>query len=339
MKLGLAVALLVPALAAASFARGAEQPDYPHGDFAGDCASCHEPERWSPARIDKSWKHPDPFPLRGAHRSAPCRGCHLVLDFKKTPTACADCHRDPHRGELGIDCATCHVPTNFLDRTAQLEQHRRTRFPLTGAHVSQDCESCHPPQPQGALTWVGTPVDCQACHLALYSATTDPNHAQAGFPLDCRLCHTPTTWDRARFDHAGTSFPLTGAHRALECVQCHANGYSGTPTACNACHADPHNGQFGTDCALCHDTTDFGNADFASHDPQFFPIYSGTHANRWSDCSDCHTQPGNFAVFSCFLCHSQADTDDRHTEVSGYSYDSQRCYECHPDGRAGGRAR
>jgi hypothetical protein len=293
--------------------------------------------------IGKDWKHPDAFPLRGAHRSATCRACHLTLDFSKAPTDCVSCHADAHRGEMGTDCAVCHTPRNFLDRSAQLEKHRATRFPLVAAHAAQDCEACHTPQPQGALTWVGLPIDCVACHLADYESAADPNHVQSGFPTDCQLCHTPTYWNKARFDHAGTRFPLTGAHRSLDCLACHANGYSGTPTDCFACHENDYRGTtdpdhevlgFPTDCTACHNTSGWGGANFAQHDTLYFPIYSGRHNGRWSLCSDCHTQTGNFGVFSCFLCHSSNDTNPRHTNVPGYSYDSLLCYQCHPRGEA-----
>jgi hypothetical protein len=56
------------------------------------------------------------------------------------------------------------------------------------------------------------------------------------------------------FDHSLTGFQLLGSHKGVACSSCHANGtYKGRhPIA--ACHAskDVHNGQFGTDCASCH---------------------------------------------------------------------------------------
>ena len=412
-------ALLVLSLAGTPHARG-DDPEYPHGEFAGDCTECHSADQWKPVKTDGTWKHPDAFPLRGAHRSASCRACHLTLDFSKAPTDCVACHTDAHRGEMGTDCAVCHTPRNFLDRSAQLDKHRATRFPLIGAHAAQDCEACHTPQPQGALTWVGLPIECVTCHLADYEAAADPNHVQAGFPTECQLCHTPTFWSKARFDHANTRFPLTGAHRNVDCQVCHADGYTGTPSDCFACHENDYRGTtdpdhevlnfptdctachttngwdgaaftqhdtltrfpltgahrnldclachssgyvgtptdcfachendyrgtidpdhellgFPTDCTVCHTTSGWAGADFAQHDTLYFPIYSGRHNNRWDQCSDCHTQPGNFAVFSCFLCHSSGDTNPRHTGVPDYEYDSNRCLDCHPRGEAGNR--
>lgn len=342
--LPLVVLLFAPAWCAPVSRAG--DPEYPHGEFVGDCTSCHSEDRWTPAKVGKDWKHPDTFALRGAHRSATCRACHLTLDFSKAPTDCVGCHTDAHRGELGNDCAVCHTPRNFLDRSAQLDKHRATRFPLVGAHAAEDCEACHLPQPQGARKWVGLSIECVACHRVDYESTADPDHVQAQFPTECQLCHTPTFWDRARFDHAGTRFPLTGAHRGLDCLPCHANGYVGTPTDCFACHENDYRGTtdpdhevlaFPTDCAVCHSTNGWGGAAFTQHDTLYFPIYSGRHAGRWSQCSDCHTQPGNFASFSCFLCHTSDDTDPRHTGVPGYAYDSNLCYQCHPQGEAEGR--
>ena len=41
--------------------------------------------------------------------------------------------------------------------------------------------------------------------------------------------------------------------------------------------------------------------------------------------------------FSCFGCHphsDQAKTDEKHQGETGYAYDSQACYNCHPRGDA-----
>ena len=92
---------------------------------------------------------------------------------------------------------------------------------------------------------------------------------------------------------------------------------------------------FSTDCTLCHNTTSFAGATYTQHDTLYFPIYSGKHLGRWSRCSDCHTNASNYGSFSCLGCHSAADTDPRHTGVSGYVYDSAACYSCHPRGSAG----
>ncbi len=89
---------------------------------------------------------------------------------------------------------------------------------------------------------------------------------------------------------------------------------------------------FGTDCAQCHDESAWGNATF-DHDDQFFPIYSGNHNGEWNACTECHTNPNDYSVFSCIICHdNQADLADEHSEENGYSYNSNACFNCHPNG-------
>ena len=91
---------------------------------------------------------------------------------------------------------------------------------------------------------------------------------------------------------------------------------------------------FPTTCATCHSTATWSGASF-NHDQQFFPINSGAHRGTWTSCQTCHTDPNNFGVFTCLVCHehNQSDMDRKHREVSGYAYASPLCYSCHPNGR------
>jgi len=189
--------------------------------------------------------------------------------------------------------------------------------------------------------FAGIPTDCVACHQDDYDSSTDPGHLAAGFSTDCRSCHTTNGWVPSTFDHNATAFPLTGAHRPLDCLACHASGYSGTPTDCVACHQDDYDGTtdpahlaagFPTDCLPCHTTTAWTPSTW-DHDP-LFPIYNGKHAQEWNTCTDCHTVPSNYAVFECIFCHehNQSDSDDDHSEVQDYRYLSSECFRCHPRG-------
>ncbi len=65
-----------------------------------------------------------------------------------------------------------------------------------------------------------------------------------------------------------------------------------------------------------------------------FPIYSGEHAGEWDACVDCHVVPNDFGIFECIFCHAhtQEEMDDEHEEVGGYTYESQACFNCHPNG-------
>jgi hypothetical protein len=89
------------------------------------------------------------------------------------------------------------------------------------------------------------------------------------------------------------------------------------------------------DCAACHTPTTWTDGTF-NHDQQYFPIFSGKHRQQWTDCSTCHIDPSDLAIFTCFTCHkhNQTDTDDDHSEVSGYVYVSSACLSCHPTGNS-----
>jgi hypothetical protein len=334
-------ALLLLAAPAAS----AQAPERnPHGELSEPCASCHRAEAWTPARPARGFAHaPRSFPLEGAHASATCTACHRTLDFRGTSGACASCHADVHQGELGADCGRCHTTRSFVDRGAMLRAHQLTRFPLAGAHVIVDCEGCHTHAPPGQMRFVGRSSMCEDCHREAVSAAKEPDHQAAGFTQACESCHYPVAWQRARFDHTGTDFPLTGAHRVAGCADCHGDRvYAGKTTTCVGCHqpdydatTDPRHAAAGfpTDCAACHATTGWDGADF-DHDGRFFPINSGEHRGEWSGCATCHTNPASYAQFTCLTCHEhrQSETDSEHDDESGYRYDSQACYACHPRG-------
>lgn len=344
----LIVAAPLAALGAGPLAARLATPSSPHGKFRGECADCHAANAWKPARISARFDHARfGFALEGAHAAAQCTSCHASLDFTQEKQRCVSCHEDVHRGELGVECARCHTSRSFIDRGAMLHLHQVSRFPLSGAHAGLECEDCHRPQAAGHMRFVGTRADCAGCHIADFRAADAPNHVTGGFPTDCMSCHTTSDWHRARFNHDLTGFPLSGAHRTLACATCHTSGtFQGLSATCVSCHLADYNGTsdpahaaagFSTQCQTCHTTSSWAGATF-DHDASFFPIYSGRHAGLWSNCSTCHTNSGSFAQFTCFSCHphdDQTGTDSHHTGVSGYRYDSQACYACHPRGRIG----
>jgi len=299
--------------------------DAPHGAFREDCTMCHVFDGFVPAAVGPRFDHAKRgIPLQGAHSRAQCRQCHKTLEFGLADPACVTCHMDVHRGEFGIDCERCHTPRNFIDRARMIREHATTRFPLNGTHLSIDCEDCHVPGERGILQYVNTPWQCVSCHLEDYQSTDDPNHQEAGFPTDCQLCHNTQLFSGARFNH---NLIPEGA----ECRDCHLNDYLAT--------TDPNHQtlNFPQTCDLCHNTRSWSPASFEDHDALYFPIYSGVHNGKWDACSDCHINPSDYSEFSCLNCHAhnQERIDNIHLgEVSGYVYDSNACYACHPDGRA-----
>lgn len=314
----------------------------PHGPIDLDCAMCHGEGSWETGDAKLQFDHATTgFVLEGRHAGADCRDCHEDPRFAFVGTQCADCHIDVHGGSLGLDCEECHSPARWVDPPRFREMHDATAFALVGAHGRADCEACH--LREGEDRFAGTPVDCWHCHHEDWAATTNPDHEATGMGTDCVTCHSPfaTTWGGGDFVHPA-SFPLTGGHAGLSCADCHESGFGAAPTDCYACHrgdyentSDPNHlsAGFPTDCAACHSPLRWEPADW-DHDT-LFPIYSGTHREKWNSCADCHVVATNYSVFECIDCHehNRTDTDDDHDEVGDYEYVSSACLQCHPDGR------
>ena len=320
------------------------EPD--HGDlqFSTDCASCHSESAWQPATFDHDGQY---FPIySGKHDGEwnQCADCHTNPSDYSVFT-CITCHTNPgtnndHDGVNGYSynspaCLACH-PTGEADFNFN---HNSTNFPLTGAHTTTDCIACH------AGGFEGTPMDCAACHTTEFSQTTNPDHEALGLSTDCAMCHTTSPdWDPATFPVHNTFYQLNGAHAQIsnDCAACHNGNYNNTPNTCVGCHLTDFNNtnnpdhqalQFSTDCESCHTENAWEPSTF-DHDGQYFPIYSGKHDGEWDQCTDCHTNPSNYSVFTCITCHSNPQTDDDHDGVNGYSYNSPACLACHPTGDA-----
>jgi hypothetical protein len=316
-------------------------PNHVAAGFPQTCATCHNTTQWKGATFNHNTA--THFPLTGAHINATCTQCHVNNQYATLPTDCASCHLSAYNGTTNPnhrtagfpqDCSLCHTTSQWPGATFD---HSKTRFPLTGAHVSLTCSTCHI---NGQ--YAGLSSDCVSCHLKDFNATTNPNHVAAGFPQTCATCHSTTQWKGAIFDHSKTGFQLTGAHTSVACSSCHVGGrFPGTPTDCYTCHRSEYetvtnpnhlSAGFPKTCDTCHTTTRWSGAQF-NHK---FPIYSGSHQGKWTTCNDCHTNSQNYAIFSCINCHAHVQTqmDSKHQGVRNYVYNSQNCYSCHPSGRA-----
>ena len=314
-------------------------PNHQQAGFSTDCETCHgtSANSWQGATFD----HNLVWPLNGQHQVVDCALCHPNGQYTGTASNCESCHRadyqsttNPNHQQAGFstDCETCHGTSANSWQGATFDHN--LVWALNGQHRVADCALCHP---NGQYT--GTASNCESCHLADYQSTTNPNHQQAGFSTDCQSCHgtAANAWLGATFNHDQV-WPLQGAHSNLDCQICHSQGYN-LPQDCYGCHASDYNSAvdpnhtgagFPTTCETCH---------FPNHvawtQAQFnhnFPINSGPHAPN--SCSDCHLT-SNYQDFSCIDCHKheQPNMDEKHSSVGGYSYNSQACYSCHPNGR------
>ena len=307
-----------------------------------DCASCHTTAPgWAPATFNI---HANYYALTGAHLpiANQCVTCHNG-NYNNTPDDCVGCHNSDYTSSLNpnhvalnlpMDCAVCHTTNPNWD-PATFPIHNNF-YPLIGAHaaIANDCAMCH----NG--NYNNTPSTCYGCHATDYNNANNPDHNGANFPTDCTTCHNQSSWTPADWDHDGMYFPIySGKHNGEwdQCMDCHTNSNNYAVFSCLGCHTNPgtnndHNGiqgyQYNSNaCLMCHP-----DGEVMDHDDMYFPIFSGEHEGEWDQCSDCHTNPSNYAIFSCFQCHSQNSTNNDHQGVSGYSYNSNACYNCHPDG-------
>jgi hypothetical protein len=222
----------------------------------GRCESCHDVNGFRPARYSIEDHAKSAFPLAGAHLAVACDQCHkprtagtgkAAVPLRLAPARCADCHKDPHRGEVvrfvaAGGCESCHRVESWREISFD---HSRTKYPLSGRHARVACAPCHR-RPEAAgeahpLRFAGAPQSCDGCHR-------DPHRGQfvrAG-AVSCERCHTTEDLKASRFDHSrDAAYRLDGAHARLACSACHRpqtrDGatfvrYKPLPNTCRGCH-------------------------------------------------------------------------------------------------------
>jgi hypothetical protein len=304
----------------------------PHASFPADCTLCHLEGDWSTLRPDFQFDHAQVtgVALEGAHAAAQCLRCHNdrgpVQAFAQR--GCVGCHDDVHQGVRSTGCDQCHGQEDWQVDEDRLV-HARTRFALIGPHASAACRDCHVGINAGVLEPLDT--SCESCHTDDLARALDPDHAALGWTMDCEECHQVSTFGAAGFLHPG--FPLSGGHAALDCSACHSGGvFTGTPSACVACHQDDYNGTtdpnhmalgFPTTCQDCHSTSSWGGATF---DHETWPL-TGAHAS--TSCSECHGG-GVYAgtPTACFACHQTEynNTTDPNHVTAGFPTTCQACH-------------
>lgn len=279
--------------------------------FGASCTSCHTTSGWSTKSVDHARTR---FPLKGAHASVACIGCHRTGEMTKAVAfgTCASCHVDVHRGNFKQDCAACHTEERFSGAPFD---HASTGFVLDGKHAPLRCAQCHdrasPGNAAGLLAqrtvdFSGTPGTCVGCH-----GSKDPH--KGAFGATCDACHRTSTFDVRNFRHPRVPEFFEGEHRVVTCDRCHVVGAalpalkdppprvravtaqavapqrtppSAPSLACVSCHTDVHLGQVGIECERCHSVTGqkFAAVGF-SHARTPFPL-TGRHAD--AECRQCH---------------------------------------------------
>lgn len=319
-----------------------------------DCASCHSVAGWKQTKFSHERAR---FRLEGRHVSVACAKCHVEKDDGKKRNgdtkylqfkgvgfgSCTECHEDHHKGAFGSDCRKCHTPAGWKQlRIAEGSfDHAKTHFPLEGRHAAVACAKCHTGGDFGKFRNADL-SRCMACHED-YHAGQFAARADKG---ECASCHTVAGFSPSLFEpaqHATSRFPLRGAHEAVPCGRCHAvteiegkgtHRFAWSDLSCQACHADPHAGQFDAriaekGCTGCHDMESWHVLQF-DHSSTKFPL---TGAHRDLVCDRCH-KPGEIGgkqtvVFRigdtrCVSCHA----DEHRGQFAGADGRTD-CTRCH----------
>ena len=316
----------------------------PHRSTLGTaCASCHGTESFRP----KDFRHPR-FPdfFSGAHESLACEKCHggaktgpngrpvpvSERTYRGLSTACATCHKDPHLGQVGASCESCHVVTGAKFLPLKFD-HAKTAFPLAGRHAPLACEKCHRKETATFPAGNGTAVRLKGVGTACATCHKDPHLGQLG--ASCATCHTPETFRVPAFTHPGSQEFWKGGHAQVPCASCHkkqeatfpagkgtAVRYKGFKTSCASCHKDTHRGALGASCESCHSPSAAWKTASREFHKTSWPL-EGKHL--LVPCASCHVKgqmKGTPRL--CADCHWYRRQDDRFKTRLGLD-----CQNCH----------
>lgn len=283
------------------------------------CSACHTTRSFD--RI-KDFDHGQTrFAIQGQHKELKCADCHTpakkeaskggrIVTWHKyvfpdlAAKSCNTCHQDYHKGQLSLQCQTCHTENSWKKTKFNHNQH--SDFALRGSHRQLKCGECHKPKPGQSVEFAKKKYrvihykpmnsNCIACHRK------DDQH-KGEFGQRCNECHTEKSWELTKDFHR--NFTLHGVHYTLKCSECHINErrLGGMSENCMLCHQkdDVHSGTLPS-CKECHSQHFWENTSFR-HSRTLFPL-RGSH--RSVDCFSCHTQGIYQGTPSeCVSCHMQ----------------------------------
>lgn len=220
--------------------------------------------------------------------------------------------------------------------------------PLMKSHAHlegiKNCTTCHSS---------GNAVSdqlCMDCHKTIKNEweTKKSYHGwiRSNENKNCVKCHSdhngetfnPIRWiegSKEKFDHTKTGYPLTGSHLKESCESCHqpinhdpnklkkdtsiksSTTFLALSNTCQSCHFDEHRGTLGTDCASCHKTDKWKNAELFSHSKTQFAL-TGKH--EAVDCIKCHQPIDDPKSF-------RGKSDPDYLKMKGQTF--RNCSSCH----------
>ena len=350
-----------------------------------DCKKCHTEVSF---KKNQSFNHNTQtrFALTGKHLKNKCFDCHKPTKKGKpqqytkrryffkhlTTKTCETCHKDPHpdsfhRKAKGKKCSSCHNPSgwrNFGKSASALGRgfHDTTRFPLTGSHKAQSCNSCHVRNGKEIYKFnTAKQGFCISCHTSVHKKQFSPKFVNK----PCKDCHTTDKFSqRKAFNHDTTKFKLTGSHAKIEnkCFSCHKLTNKMLPTKppkqahkfrfnggnrgyCENCHTNPHKKQFtpkfyNKPCTTCHTPAKFSQRKPFNHGTTRFKL-TGRHQKIKNKCFKCHTLNGknlmtkppkkghkfkfpNAKKNFCESCHK-----NEHKDMFHKKFYKKPCTSCH----------
>ncbi len=275
------------------------------------------------------------FELLGQHRDLPCEACHANAIFKGTPQVCASCHgvgtqiratAKPANHILSTNqCDACHTPIAW--KPAVNFDHTQVQGSCSSCHngvqaqgkppnhilTDLECDACHT-----TLTWSGATFThagvtggCAQCHNNVNATGPTANHIPTGTgksATPCEACHAAndfSNWLGATINHpAVAAFTCASCHETANFLSMHPSTSSkaGDSRPPPGATYDPSHTTSG-DCGQCHDATTFLSS----------ALRPANHIPTSAPCSQCHTTPGNYALYSvtgvhrgvtsCLACH------------------------------------
>ncbi len=219
---------------------------------------------------------------------------------------------------------------------------------LASAHAKlegiSNCTQCH------VLGEKVSNDKCLACHKEIKTrldARQGYHYSKEVRGKDCASCHSDhhgRNFDMVRFDektfnHNLTGYELTGAHKKIDCRDCHKpdnvsdwdlkkrkDTFLGLGQKCLDCHDDFHQKTLSNDCAKCHSTDEFRPATKFNHGNTKFAL-EGKH--KTVDCKDCHqTEIRNGKEFQRFAGVPFGNCTDCHKDAHNNNLGTN-CKQCH----------
>jgi hypothetical protein len=288
------------------------------GAFGQDCLECHTESSFKISKQTGSFDHDKTrYPLTGLHNQVKCETCHTEKEQYKLRSsfdACSDCHSDHHEGAFQkarrtSECDQCHSTKGFSPALFGISHHKKTRFPLIGAHLAQPCFVCHIQNTKPIYNWES--VACESCHETIHGVQF-ASYMNSG--QGCESCHQASDWTELLFDHQETKFPLRDRHSEIDCGDCHKPQdtivqYENLNSSCGSCHLDAHQKQFSEKtCDACHSSASWTILNFNHTDHTQFPL-DGQHKDV--ACGKCHKYESEIETIRfkpvahrCQDCHS-----------------------------------